>query len=419
MNINAGNPSLQNMITRTLMGKKEKRPSFEEVFDKLSKNSAMKNTRMPLNSTLTNEQMYRCYVQNTMPKLQKSNDTFGESELNTVLMRLLGNDPSGNALSTTPLATASVPLPATGVASLATLPLGTATVLPTTAPTATPVPTTAPTTPAPTTPAPTTAPTTPAPTTAPTTPAPTTAPTTAPTALNVTIPPVGFSALAPAFSPGGTLLSTAAQNIGGAVGGALAGLMGSVFPPTQAIAGLPTAPPPPPPPVLPVTNLGAAFTSVATPLPTPDELAAQLMATTLLADFNKPQLEQVVNVRGPPLRPTKDPLEMEISAGNQLLNKIRTRGIDPKDLTGDIKINYDRALELRRQVTAKAAATKARKEAASESKKEKDARRESILSQSGTVSGSPNPETKAQKQARIKAEKIAEKAAKAGAAGGN
>jgi len=49
MNINAGNPSLQNIITRTLMGKKEKRPSFEEVFDKLSKNSAMMNTRMPSN----------------------------------------------------------------------------------------------------------------------------------------------------------------------------------------------------------------------------------------------------------------------------------------------------------------------------------------------------------------------------------
>jgi len=49
MNINAGNPSLQNIITRTLMGKKEKRRSFEEVFDKFSKNSAMMNTRMPSN----------------------------------------------------------------------------------------------------------------------------------------------------------------------------------------------------------------------------------------------------------------------------------------------------------------------------------------------------------------------------------
>ena len=53
----------------------------------------------------------------------------------------------------------------------------------------------------------------------------------------------------------------------------------------------------------------------------------------LLADFNKPQLEQVIHRRGKPLKPTNDPLEMEISAGNQLVNKIRTRGIDPKDLT--------------------------------------------------------------------------------------
>ena len=52
---------------------------------------------MPLNSALRNEQMYRCYMQNAMPKLQKSSDTFGDSELNTVLMRLLGNDLSGNA----------------------------------------------------------------------------------------------------------------------------------------------------------------------------------------------------------------------------------------------------------------------------------------------------------------------------------
>ena len=164
-------------------------------------------------------------------------------------------------------------------------------------------------------------------------------------------------------------------------------------------------------------NLGAVFTSVATPVLTPEDLARQLNATIVLADFNKPQLEQVINVRGPPLRPTKDPLEMEISAGNQLLNKIRTKGIDTKDLTGDIKINYERALELRRQVTAKAVITKARKEATSASKKEKDARRESMLSQAPTVSGSPNPETKAKKQSRMKAEKVAEKAAKASAAG--
>ena len=420
MNINAGNPSLQNIITRTLMGKKEKRPSFEEVFNKLSKNSAMMNTRMPLNSALTNEQMYRCYVQNTMPKLQKSNDTFGESELNSVLMKLLGNDPSGNALTPTPLATTggTVPLPATGGASLGTLPLATATVLPTTAtvlPTTTPV--SAPTAPV----LPTLSPVLPTlapvlPTLAPVLPTPV-------PALSIAIPPTGATS-APAPSP----VILAATSLGGSLGTSLINIASGLFSPNPTIAGLPTAPPPPPP-VLPVANLGAAFTSVATPVLTQDELAAQLNATTVLADFNKPQLEQVINVRGPPLRSTKDPLEMEISAGNQLLNKIRTRGIDPKDLTGDIKINYDRALELRRQVTAKSTATKARKEAALATKEEKDARRQSILSQSGTVSGSPQPETKAQKATRNRIEKAAKvadkeakekiaKSAKAGAAGG-
>ena len=102
---------------------------------------------------------------------------------------------------------------------------------------------------------------------------------------------------------------------------------------------------------------------------------------------------------------------MEISAGNQLLNRIRKEKINPKDLTGDIKINYDRALELKRQVaqklTLERGAKQTKKASTLASKKEKDARRDSMLSQSATTAGSPNPETKAQKQARIKAEKIA------------
>jgi len=120
-----------------------------------------------------------------------------------------------------------------------------------------------------------------------------------------------------------------------------------------------------------------------------------------LADFNKPQLEQVINVRGKPLKPTKDPLEMEISAGNQLLDKIKIRGIDQKDLTGDIKINYDRALELKRQVAAKATATKATKEAALATKDEKDARRESIYNKQEQYRDHPNQKQKLKKQPKI------------------
>jgi len=327
-----------------------------------------------------------------MPKLQKSNDTFGESELNTVLMKLMGNDPSGNALIPTPLPTTG----ATTGASLGTLPLGTATVLPTVAPVSAPVPT----------PVPTVAPLPP--------PLPTPLVSVAPTpvpALSIVIPPTA-SAPVPAPSP----VILAAQSLGGSLGSSLVNIASGLFAPTPAITGLTSTPPQPLSPVLPATNLGAAFTSVATIPPNPVDLARQFIATQELSDFDKPQLEQVINVRGKPLKPTKDPLEMEISAGNQLLNKIRTKGTDTKDLTGDIKINYERALELRRQVTAKAGLTKARKEATSASKKEKDARRESITSQAPTVSGSPN-ETKAQKQSRMKAEKVAEKAAKASAAG--
>ena len=395
MNINASNHSLPNIITRTLMGKREKRPTFEEVYKTLSKNSAKMNARMPLNSSLTNEQMFRCYVQNTIPKLQKSNDTFGETELNTVLMKLLGNDPNGNALAPTPLTTPPIGIP-TGITPPPPPALPTASTASLTAPTA---PTTAPTAPT----ASLTAPTAPtASLTAPT--ASLTAPTTGLTPL--LIPPPGL-APPPAPSP----ILAAASSLGATVGGALMNMAATFSSPSAPIAGLPTTTPVSPAPVLPATNLAAAFTSVATPTPEAMELARQFVATQALSEFNVAGLRQVISVRGAPLKPTKDPLEMEISAGNQLLNKIRTRKIDPNDLTGDLKINYDRALQLKRQVAQKLAATKARKEAASESKKEKDARRDSSLSQATTVAGSPNPETKAQKQARIKADKEAAKAA--------
>jgi hypothetical protein len=357
MNINAGNPSLENIITRTLMGKKEKRPSFQEVFNKLSKNSAMMNTRMPLNSALTNEQMYRCYVQNTMPKLQKSNDTFGESELNSVLMKLLGNDPSGNALSTTPLATTggTVPLPATGGASLGTLPLTTPTVLPT-APVSAPVPTpvstpipaliplTAPTAPITAPTAPTGIPTPPPlPTLAqlavapsltgiPTTPMPSLIPiVTAVTPLMpLTIPPMG-SVSTPPPSP----IVATAQNIGGVVGGAIA----SLFSPNPSIQGLVTTPPPAQTQLFPAGTPGAAFTSNPTIQPTADELAAQALANLqVAAAANQPDPSLVINtsVLGRTPKETEG-VEKAIQEGLQtiyLLNKkSKTENLNEKEIS--------------------------------------------------------------------------------------
>jgi len=391
------------------MGKKEKRPTFDEVYKTLSKNSAKMNSRMPLNSSLTNEQMFRCYVQNTVPKLQKSNDTFGETELNTVLMKLLGNDPSGNALTPTPLATAPTaaltPLTAAPSAAPTAALTGALTAALTGAPTAALTGVLPPPPPPPAlSTASLTAPT--AALTAALTAAPT-APTTGLTPL--AIPPLGL-APPPAPSP----ILAAASSLGGTLGNALLNMASTFYSPAPAIAGLPTTAPVSPATVLPATNLGAAFTSVATPTPDPIKLAREFAATQALMAFNVPGLQQVINTRGAPLRAVT-PLEKEISAGNQLLNKISQRKIDTADLTGDLKINYDRALELKRQVAQKLATEKGAKQvkkaATLATKKEKDARRESTLSITTTVAGSPNPETKAQKQSRIKADKEAAKAA--------
>jgi len=403
MNINAGNPSLENIITRTLMGKKEKRPSFQEVFNKLSKNSAMLNTRMPLNSALTNEQMYRCYVQNTMPKLQKSNDTFGESELNALLMKLSGNDPSGNALPS-PL-TPTAPAPA---ASLGTLPLATATPTPapltTVAPVPTPVPTPTPipiTAPVPTpTPTPITVPiTAPVPTPTPTpitgavstpTPTPITVPVpsaSAPAGLTIAIPIPG-TASASAPSP----IVAVATQLGTGLGSTIMNIASGLF---TSAAAVPVAPPPPP--VLPAGSAGAAFTSAPTLPPDPAVFAMQFLATKTLADFDTAGLQQVVNIRGAPLTQTTDPIEMEKSAAFQLLARIRKQNIDPKYLTGNLKINYERAVVIRNQVARERAAAKIQK-------KFKSSKGDTSASQAATSAAtSAAQETEAEKRIRLAA----------------
>ena len=99
MNINAGNPSLQNILLHNM--KEKKRPTFSAVFEKLNKHSGKLNTKSPLNSVLTNEQMFRYYVKDTVPQLQKSNDTFGESEEGSMMSSLMSklglNEPSLNS----------------------------------------------------------------------------------------------------------------------------------------------------------------------------------------------------------------------------------------------------------------------------------------------------------------------------------
>ena len=72
--INAGNPSANNMITRQVMQKK--RESSATIFDKLTKRTAQLTAKNPLNNVLTNDQLFRYYIQEVEPKLSQSNDNF-------------------------------------------------------------------------------------------------------------------------------------------------------------------------------------------------------------------------------------------------------------------------------------------------------------------------------------------------------
>ena len=78
MNINAGRNSAVDVIVQSIMNKEEngkkKRPSFSTIFDKL--NSKKIDSKKPLNNILTQEQMFRYYINDTEPLLKVSNDSF-------------------------------------------------------------------------------------------------------------------------------------------------------------------------------------------------------------------------------------------------------------------------------------------------------------------------------------------------------
>jgi len=93
MNINAGNPSLNNLMFQNV--KERKRPSFSAVFEKLNKQASNMNRKTPLNNVLTNEQLFRYYVKDVIPQLEKSNETFdgdGNGLNNDLIRRLLNKD---------------------------------------------------------------------------------------------------------------------------------------------------------------------------------------------------------------------------------------------------------------------------------------------------------------------------------------
>ena len=84
MNINATNQSLINILLQqaTKSSEKKPRPTFEEVFSKLNTRT-MNANKQPMNSMLTNEQLFRYYIKETDPKLRISDESFNiEDTLN-------------------------------------------------------------------------------------------------------------------------------------------------------------------------------------------------------------------------------------------------------------------------------------------------------------------------------------------------
>jgi len=85
MNISANNPSLINILLQQAAKTQEKkRPTFEQVFAKLNARSArIDANKRPMNSMLTNEQLFRYYIKETDPLLRVSNESFNiEDALN-------------------------------------------------------------------------------------------------------------------------------------------------------------------------------------------------------------------------------------------------------------------------------------------------------------------------------------------------
>ena len=81
--INASNPTLNNILTMMNSGNNiylnttqpKKRPTFNEVYNKINKRTDNLNpTKHPINNILTNEQLFRFYIQDTQPLLLKSNE---------------------------------------------------------------------------------------------------------------------------------------------------------------------------------------------------------------------------------------------------------------------------------------------------------------------------------------------------------
>ena len=75
--INCGNPSSTNLKVRNRM--KDNKETTSEIFAKLNKRGKLDPRQNAMNYQLTNDQLFRFYVQDVEPKLEKSNETNGEN----------------------------------------------------------------------------------------------------------------------------------------------------------------------------------------------------------------------------------------------------------------------------------------------------------------------------------------------------
>ena len=84
--INAGNPSVANLKMRKYMS--EHKESSAQIFEKLNRRGRLNPTQNAMSAQLTNEQLLRFYVKETVPKLQYNNDDIqGQGgDTNSVLM---------------------------------------------------------------------------------------------------------------------------------------------------------------------------------------------------------------------------------------------------------------------------------------------------------------------------------------------
>jgi uncharacterized protein (DUF1778 family) len=84
--INAGNPSAANLQMRKYM--KENKQTSAQIFEKLNRRGRLNPAQNAMSAQLTNEQLLRFYVKETVPKLQYNNDDIqGQGgDTNSVLM---------------------------------------------------------------------------------------------------------------------------------------------------------------------------------------------------------------------------------------------------------------------------------------------------------------------------------------------